>query len=497
MLLCRPAKLPALSFNREHFVRGLLYSAVALLHLALAPSSVILAQEPPAGVTFSGVLQKAAKTLAAMKSDQALLFDDSAGSFAGAVNEFSVLLARYSASAGSDLDKPLVSLPGGTGSDAAALYRACVGLDGIVNRPPNCLVLHSPAIVAGVRTVLLELGGALQSSRPVKGPRLDYFQFEGHPPFIVPGNGGRITIGGVALWRKMPPVVTIRDASGNDVLPGIVPVRSADDGVFSFTIGADLLSRFAGKCLDLRVEPREKRLLGVKSGGVLTLPLCVPDAEKPRLKAVAHLLYHYTEKAVETLPFRQFLLVNRSCADSVTVKHVESWDIRGGTIIGYVYGRGGPDVQNGGDIVVTYSGNAITAAGMLDKAVCAGGPGPSRLLHSTYWKAELAPKISFEKDHAVEVTGESGMTPMQALTTGLSVPLSKTRTSEKGSDIFSYEIIVCHGDRQKSVYRSNSIATGAFSESSDGLTLDAELHSTPVNGQAELRVTVGLSECGL
>jgi hypothetical protein len=454
------------------------------------------AQDLPTTMTIAGLQELVNGTIDKLTNAGTTLLGNGSIVINGATQQLSTTLTQFNNMIHVNVTTPINQLSGDIKNLANQLYSTTSRLNSILNQQQQCLLLNTQIALAGIQTITSEFknGIPLVSS---DAPRLNYFQFEGHSPSIIPKSGGRIKIVGYLLWKnnKIPPIVAILNEERNVIVQNIIPERGPDDNSFLFNIDTAIIRKNAGQCLQIRVQVKKKTLFSSKDMGTFYLPVCIPAYITKELQVVAHLQYPCEKNTEQNLGYKGYNLDNTSCEDRKNVTQTQCWTLPDNAqIIGFVYQNGHPNLRNQSNIGVTINGNCITAAGWLDNASCT--PVVHHLFHSSYWMANIAPTISFKEITNKVSNAQSAFIKMDKLSTNLCVDIDKDCNGSI-DNVFWFEIIQRDGDKITTIYQSQrTTGTTMPGDNSQGFTIDANLNPSPVNGKAQICVKITQPDCG-
>jgi len=475
-------------------------SLIIFISFAVTYSNEVKSQDIPATLTVAGLQQLANGVIGKLTTAGTTLLGEGSTVINGASSQVSVLLTQFDRMTQNDITTPIRELSSDIKNLANQLYSISNRLNTILNQQQACLFLNSQIIIASVQSIVSEVKNGI----PViskDGPRLSYFQFDGHTPSVVPLEGGRIEIDGFNLWNNenLPPIVTIVNEGETKVILSIVPQRASNNNNFSFFLSPSFIHQNSGKCLQIKVQPRTKKWFQTKVLGDFYLPICIPSNYSLKVKLVAHLQYPCITTRQKTLEFKQYTFDNTNC-DRVSVAPLQMcWVMPpNAQILSYIFRPavpnqpGQPHVWNNTGIGVTYAANCITAAGWLDGATCRFG----KRTHSTFWDAGIAPVISYP-DTAISIAdASSNYLNFGQSITNLCVNLPKSCPGNLGN-VFWFEIVQTNGTEMKTLYTSSRATDNPLHDDYNGFTIDASLNPIPVRGQAQLCVQIKRPICGL
>lgn len=417
-----------------------------------------------------------------------------------ATTQISALMNQLKAMIGENFTKPISQLTQEIKNIASQIYSSVSRLDALLKNQQACLLVNSQIFLAGVSTII----SSIKSGIPVisdDAPRIDYFQFVGHTPGVVPKEGGQVVINGFDLWEdnQYPPDVRIFGEDRTTLIKSIVPQKGPNIHTFLFQLDADFIRTHQGKILQLQVIPKEARWLdwfGPKILGTFFMPIVIPAIQFSKFQVIAHLQYETEVDTIEVLDYRRFGMGNDSCEDRKNYAHTEAWQLPTGAQILGVETKD-YDIRNQTNVQFSFAGSTITASGWLDTATCICPPLVGcHLLHDTHWWASAAPKISYKKSGEQLVDGSSAFREMQNNKVTSLVKLPKQNDAD-AADTFWFEVAIDNGETKKIIFTSPKITVDNFSTDAQGLLIDARYNSTIVEGNAELSVTISLPHCGL
>ena len=480
-------------------------ATICLLLTILACPKKGLAQDP---LTGAAIVAEATSIIGQLNSLGANLGGDFSIATGGTASQLSALLSQFKAIVGDKITVPLNSL----GLDAQNLGRqihAGVGqINQILSHQRNCGVANAEGLISGLRNVAQ---GTLANVPLVQAgsPRVDYIQFAGHDPEVVPQAGGRATLYGYLLYSGKAPTVALLDDGGHTVAT-LTADRAASDDEFAVNISGSNLSNYAGRTLILDIHTHKpKSILGFIPNGEVTselkLAMVVPQAYKTKYKFTAKTSYLCHTNPTINLPAITLHFDNRACESAQNVTDTRTPALPTGAgitepaIVGFHF-AGGPSAVNVTHIGVTYTGTTITAAGSLDTATCVNTPFSHSLVHDTHWDATVVPEVRYEQAVEHDETGGPVLVDVSLPTTSVNVPIPSV-CFEPGAKTFSYMVMpVINGVEQIALYTSPN-QTGSEHGVSDqanlgGLTINGQWNPNPVAGVSQVALTVSAPACG-
>lgn len=469
-----------------------------LLFLTAAIVSKSQSQDLPAGMTVLGIQGLVKSTLNDITNAGATLLGDGSIALGGASAQITGLMNQLNSMVQNDISTPIQNLSDQVKNLSNQLYSVCSRLNTILNQQQVCLLLNAQIVIASVQTIVSELKNGI----PViskDAPRLNYFQFAGHSPSIVPAGGGRVDIIGFKLWpsSSLPPAITIMDETEKDTIKVVTPMRSQNDNSVAFMLDSNTLIKYAGQTLEMKVDVKDKTwLLFSKSLGTWFLPMTIPSAFATQLQVAFHVQYTCQKDTTQVLDFRAFNFDNSSCGNKANVTHTEYWNIpNNGSILQAVY-QANPDTRNDYNISVNPGGNGITAAGWIDNPTCVDLFLGQKLIHSSYWHASIAPKVTYKVADSYIVDGISPFINMETQETNILLNINSA-CANPTTVTYWFDIIKKSGTSVKTIYSSQRTTNGNFSDDFEGLSITTSFNPTPVNGQSQAVVKITQPQCGL
>ncbi len=481
----------------------LVLMTVSLMILALPCQC--FAQDP---LTGAMIISEADSVIGQLNTLGANLGGDFSIATGGTVGQLSALLTQFKNLVGDKITTPLNSL----GLDAQNLARqihAGVGqLNQILSHQRNCGVANAESLISGLRNVAQ---GTLANIPLVKAgsPRVDYVQFAGHDPAVIPQSGGRATVFGYMLYSGKAPTVALWSDDGQtiDVLSAD---RAASDDEFAVNISSANLSKYAGRTLLLDIHTHKpKYFLGLIPTGEdtseLKLPIAVPQAYKTKYKVTAKTSYACHTNPTINLPGIPIHFENRACESGQNVTDTRTPPLPSGpgiadaVIVGFHF-AGGPSAQNVTHIGVTYTATTITAAGSLDTATCVNTFISHTFIHDTHWDAVLVPEVRYTQAVEHDETGGPSLVDASLPTTSVNLTIPSA-CFEPGPKTFSYVVTpVVNGVEERPLYVSPN-QTGSEHGVTDqgnlgGITITGQWNPNPVAGISQVAVAVSAPACG-
>ena len=168
----------------------------------------------------------------------------------------------------------------------------------------NCGFADAEALISGIRNVGLNVAKSVPLVS-AGNARVDYLQFAGHDPEVVPIAGGRATVYGYQLYPGTAPTVTLWDDGGHSITT-FVPERATSDDSFAISISQATLKTYAGRTLLLDIHTHKKKyyfsfIPAGEDSTELKLPLTVPQAYNLKYKVVVTGTYSCTVPQKGTL----------------------------------------------------------------------------------------------------------------------------------------------------------------------------------------------------
>lgn len=473
------------------------------------------AQDPAELISAGAIVSGAQAVIQQLQNLGATWTGDGGILINGTVGQLSGLLGQFQKAVGDNIASPLNSF----GYDIQALGKrinvATSQLNQILTHQRNCGFQNATALISGIRNV-----GLLASSNiPLAGsgsPRIDYFQFVGHNPEIVPRDGGDAIVFGYRLWVDDEPDVSLLDAQNNQIRK-LTVTRGPNDDSVQVSMPGNVLVAESGKVLTLNVLAHEaEKFWFIRYGTKTTemrLPFAVPSEYVLKYKTTGQVSYKCTRQQNENLATVTFDFHNSSCEDRHNIgpdprtpQLTSGPDIKNAQIVGFHFvnwpdGHSSPNTRNQSNVQVSTGTTTVSAAGWLDTASCVCGPLVGcKLLHDTFWQAAVVPEERFD---AATGTTEPEVTDVvdAAVPTTASVLSFNSSCSEQGVRNMKYSVVpIVNGQAQQPIYESpfiNGSEKGVFDKQTLGaLELNATWNPQPVGGKTQMQVTITNATCG-
>jgi hypothetical protein len=486
-----------------------------LLRLALATILVFstLSRQTYAQdvLTVGAVINGAQSVITELKNIGATWGGDFSIATGGTASQLGALLTQFQSMVNNNINVPLNSLGLDVQNLGRRIQAATDQLNQILTHQRNCGFANAEALISGIRNVGLNVTKNVPFVS-AGNARVDYIQFAGHDPEVVPREGGRATVFGYQLYPGTSPTVTLWDEAGHS-LAALRPERATSDDSFAVNVAGQILATHAGQTLLLDIHTHKKKyFLGFIPSGEdsteLKLPLSVPQAYDLKYRVVAKGVYSCTQTVSGTLPPIGFGFENSSCEDRKNVSDVRTPALPSGAgisnpqITGWHYSAG-PNIRNQSNVGVSYTPTTVTAAGWLDTATCIQVGWPvhiAKLDHPTNWGAGVAPEVRYSQALEHDENGGPVLVDASLPTTTATMQLNSS-CFEAGPKSFSYKITpILNGKDQKDLYDS-PIQTGSEHGVNDAvnlgsLSISGAWNPQPVQGSSQVVVTISAPQCG-
>lgn len=463
------------------------------------------AQDPLTGAMVIGETQN---LIGSLQTLGASLGGDVSIAAGGVSGQLSGLLQQFQKALGTNVNVPLNSLGLDVNNLGRQLHSTVGQINQLVTLQRNCGVANVNMLVAGLKNAAQ---GTLANIPLIKAgqPHVDYFQFAGHNPDIVPASGGRLTISGYQLYTTSAPTVKLWDDSGH-LISTPTADRATSDDAFAVSIGGDVITKYAGRTLllDTTVHRPAHNVLGIHFGDDpidLKLSLVIPSAFETKYKVVAQATYFCTQTQNVELPAVGFGFSNRACESGTNVTDTKTPQLPGGPTLHNVAIAGtrfasGPDTANVTHIGVSYTATQVTAAGFLDSASCISTPFSHTFLHDTHWNASVVPQVRYDQTVEHDEKPAAVVVDAQLPNTNINIAVP-SQCFEPGTKTFSYQIIpIINGVDQNPLYVSPQQSGSEHGVSDQaplgGMTINGQWNPNPVAGFSQVSVSIAAPSCG-
>jgi hypothetical protein len=411
---------------------------------------------------------------------------------------------------GDQVTDPLIQLGLNVQELARQLTSSLQSLSAIINGQRECLNQNAEILLSTVANITQDLKRGV----PLVGTttQVSYFQFEGLPARSVPISGGRMTMFGSNLWPRpaLPPTVALLSADRRTVIESLQAQRSTNNNNVSVTVSGAAIQAHTGECLQLKLIARDTTGIWPFRRTVETelyLPMCVSQTYRTEFVVEAGLTYEVKDSGLtQALSEQEFRQDNSSCEHKQPVSINKVWgDLPSGPEISSsrivsISERNGPFQRHTSWVTSSIqSSNTVKMEGTIDTADCIGLPfGRSRLNSSTILQRYITPTAMYDRTRTLSSSASIVRAPMSFPSTQVRVLIPKERQSP--STIFWYKVTrlvngveTGHFDSARTTIGSSGGTSPAGSIGN--LQIQGTLNPAPVNGNAELLVTITAPPC--
>lgn len=213
-------------------------------------------------------------------------------------------------------------------------------------------------------------------------PYARYFMFDREDaskkrPFLVPYNGGRVTISGYRLWSDKdakPQIVILDQTRKTTLLDNIEALKGGTPDEVLFNIPKEFVSNHAGQCVDIGVTAKTKE----RKGGLfkkivehdLYLPMCMPANYTSSYSVAADTQYKCSSTVQREGKRLGVHVNNEECGETVSIHQTEvvnldpSCQIISTSLVPGDMDRGTKWAN------ATFTASSITIDGVLGEANC-------------------------------------------------------------------------------------------------------------------------------
>jgi hypothetical protein len=458
--------------------------------------------------TFAAIQQAVQQITQQLTNVGVSLGGEAQGVVGQASQELNFRLQQLQALIRDNINAPIASL----GLDVQELARQITSslrsLEAIINGQRECLNQNAEILLSTISNITQDLRRGVPIIRG-PNPQVTHFQFEGRPVRSVPISGGRLTIFGSKLWPRpeLPPTITLLSPDRQTTLQALQPQRATNDNNISVSVDGSTIQARAGECLQLKVLARDRTGIWPFRRTVETelyLPMCISQSYRTEFVVEAGLQYDHAQTVTETLGAQEFRQDNASCENRQTINIQKTWNLPAGNGITNsriisVSERQGEFHRHGSNATAAIvSANTVIVRGWIDRASCVRTPFSATLLSEAIFQRHITPTIQYERTSMVPSTASAVRVPMAFPSTQIRVLLPKERPSP--STIFWFKLSRFVNGERVSEYESSRITVNASGGttpigSMGNLQIEGRLNPTPVNGNAELIVTVTAPRC--
>ena len=408
---------------------------------------------------------------------------------------------------GENINAPITSLGLDVEELARQLTSSAESLRTTLNQVQGCIFQNIDLVLSTASNITQEL-----KRLPIidnTKPQVSYFQFDGALARSVPINGGRLTVKGFKLWtdRNYPPIVKLQSADRATTFQTPTTQPAGNDGSFSIVLDGSTLKDNAGQCLQLSVEARERTGFVFKKTETtqLYLPMCISPSFKTEFIVESGISYDTTETKTEWLGEQEFRDDNSSCENRKNVSISRQWDLpAGGRIVEISVRQGEFHRHDSGVNFAITSSNTVAGNGWIDTADCTRICPPllpcfARLNSSTIFQKFVRPKIEYSVTNPNQTSATSNKVQMGLPNTQIRLEIPKS--AETPNTIFWFKVTkYVNGVKTSSQFESARIPVNASGGTSpigriDNLEVSGQFNPKPINGKAELLVTIKAPTC--
>ena len=408
-----------------------------------------------------------------------------------------------------DVSRPLEQMGYNVQEVARQINSAVVRANLLLEQQHQSFFLSAQVLLSGLQTIALDVKNPLNPFKQ-EDPRLYYFQFTGVPPSVVPKQGGRFTIIGYHLWSDTDPDVELLDEQRKP-LKKLTAEKALDNNTISVVLDRDVVASQVGKVLQIHVRAHKgKKFLFIPLGGEtfdLYLNCCVPQAYSTKFQITAYIQYDTKRTDQHELPAggppsdtgHQFFRWDNADCDAdkgKTVGDTRHWNIPAGfRIVSYRVLNHEEHVGGSNINLSIVSSDTIAASGHITAPNCINLFVGKKLQEVAVWATDIVPTIQGEviETHPAQAAVVSDDMTIPQTLVNLQIP--KAAPSDYTTFWFTVSPII-NGTQGAVIYSAPKTTVGASGGSSPldlvggGLGVEGLLNPAPVNGNANLRVTI-------
>jgi hypothetical protein len=411
---------------------------------------------------------------------------------------------------GEQVTAPLTQMSLNVQELARQLTSSLQSLSAIINGQRECLNQNAEILLSTVANITQDL----KRDVPFVGTttQVSYFQFEGLPARSVPISGGRMTVFGSNLWPRptLPPSATLLSADRRTVIETLEAQRATNNNNVSVSVSGETIRAHTGECLQLKLIARDMKGIWPFRRTVETelyLPVCISQTYRTEFVVEAGLTYDVKDTGLtQILSEQEFRQDNASCENRQPVSISKVWSDL----------PSGPEVSNSRIVSISerhgqferhtswvtssiQSANTVKMEGTIDTADCVGLPfGASHLNSTTILQRLIKPTAMYDRTRTLSSSALAVRVPMTFPSTQIRVLIPKERQSP--STIFWFKVTrfvngveTAHFDSARTTIGSSGGTSPAGSMGN--LQIQGTLNPAPINGNAELLVTITAPPC--
>lgn len=411
---------------------------------------------------------------------------------------------------GSKVTEPIQNLSLNIQNQVRLLKNTADNLNQFLSWQQECIFKNVETFKAGLLTAGLQLESNIRIIGKKNDPLVSSISFDGKPNYIVPMQGGRLTIKGFNLYENYAPLVRIHNERRNAILMENMKVdKGSSNNEVSIYLDEDFIKKYLGTTIYFEVIPRKPRWLisGSYNLSSVYIPLRIPDVTKYKYKIKAFVTYKWIKTEIIELNDQPWGKEeqNSNCGQVRAASDSHTWNICDECKIINV--KGGATEQrymdDGGNMTFSIpSRDVIAYGGTIGRPKCLKVWPIEKLFSHAYWRFSIWPEIKKTSYIEEQNVNESTIFSLDDINKNILITLPINENSRKET-IFWYQLmLVKDNNTEDNIYTSpryNSDDNGVSADTyikKDGYRFDAILNNKTTNNTVQVSTTIKPPPCG-
>lgn len=411
---------------------------------------------------------------------------------------------------GSKITEPMQNLNLNIQNQIRLLRNTAENLNQLLSWQQECIFKNADIFKAGMLTAGLQLESNLRFIGKTNDPLVNSISFDGKPAYLVPIQGGRVTIKGFNLYKDYAPIIRIHNEKRTTIILDNVAVgRAGNNNDISIYIDASFINKNLGSIIYFEIIPRKSRWLigGPTNLRSVFIPLKIPEVNRHRYKIKSYVSYKWVKNETFELNDQQWGKEeqNSNCGETRAAQDVHTWNICDEcTIINVKGGQTGERYMNdGGNIIFSIPArDKIAYAGTIGRPSCIKALFVSKLLSHAYWRFSVWPEV--KKTSYIEElqSNTSDIFSLDDNQKNILVTLP-VNPNQRRETVFWYQLIsLLNNGAEQIMYTSprySSDDNGVISDTytkNDGYRFDASLNNKTTNNTVQVNTRISAPPCG-
>jgi hypothetical protein len=411
---------------------------------------------------------------------------------------------------GTKITEPLQNLNLNIQNQMRLLKNTADNLNQFISWQQECIFKNADIFKAGMLTAGLQLESNIRFIGKTNDPLVNSISFDGKPNYVVPIQGGRLTIKGFNLYDKYAPIVRIYNEKRTAIILDNIEVgRAGSNNDVSIFLDTKFMNKNLGNIIYFEIIPRKSRWLigGSTNLSSVYIPLKIPEVTKYKYKIKSFVSYKWTKNETFELTDQTWGKeeTNSNCGETRAAQDGHTWNVCDECTIINV--KGGQTVErhmnDGGNIIFSIPArDRIAYAGTIGRPSCIKVGFIVKLLTHAYWRFTVWPEIKKTTFIEEQQNSTSNVFTLDDNQKNILVTLPVNSNPRKET-VFWYQIIVIGNNETEQVaytsprYNSddNGVASDPYTRN-DGYRFDATLNNKTTNSSVQVSTKITAPPCG-